>query len=275
LNHIDDYDATYTVTGVAEYESPANSNGFTPVSIMDLGHVLEGGISDIPWNDILSVAPGPYPPDTIYFVTPTASQGGQGAIIRVIIADNGWVGKVSMDTSAYPECKTGFGYADGDTWTVSGALLGQIEEPYIDLTGSLSSAIQVPCLTAFYQQTSTDPIYNTTTAFVVELSPYDYTPVNNQFSGYQQLEIIGHPWDSAKILWIIGTTQDVNGDVFFNLYCEKLDVTKDWPDNFIGTVFCVAKLNISQPSTPQLEFQYEYQWGPNNIIYLGLSKPNI
>lgn len=266
-------DGSYTVTGVAEYESPNNSNQFMPVSIMDLGHVLEGGIKDVDYQIPAGVLTGPYTPDTTYYVTPTTNQGGQNAIFKVDIGNDGNVSKVSVDL-AQPGSTSGFGYTDGDTWTISGGLIGQIDEPWIDISGTFSTQ-QVPCLTSFYQVVPNGP-GSVITTFVVELSPYDYTPVNNQFNTYQQLEIINHPWDSAKILYVIGTTQDPNGDIFFNLYCEKLDVTKDWPDNYIGDVFCVARLVTNQPSTPQLEFQYEYQWAdPGNVIYLGLSKPNI
>ena len=270
LYEIEVSDGSYTVAGVTEYESPNNSNQFMPVSIMDLGHVLEGGIKSIEFLTAFGSGPGPYTPHSTFIVPPSTDSDGESAMFEVTTNGDGYVNSVTIHQS-------GFGYIDGDTWTISGNVLGQIAdivEPFTDISGTFYTQ-QVPCLTSFYQIVPNGP-GSATTTFVVELSPYDYTPVNNQFNTFQQLEIINHPWDSAKILFVIGTTQDPNGDIFFNLYCEKLDVTKDWPDNYIGDVFCVAQLNTRQSNTPQLEFQYEYQWADlDNTIYLGLSKPNI
>jgi hypothetical protein len=261
---------TYEVTGIAEYEGPVGSNNFTPVSVMDLGHELAGGVT-IDYVPPTPVGAGPYAPGQ-YDLTPYMVTGnGEQSVFRIIIDAQGNIESITV-------LKTGFGYVTGDEWTIYGNLLGGTVGVN-DVVGTISNAIPVPCLTAVYQLTSELLQFDTTQAVMVELSPFDYTPVYTQSNTSQQLEILNHPWGSAKIKWVIGTTQDANGDVFFNLYCEKLNPLENWPDNQIGDVFCVAKLNTGsgfQSTAHQLEFLYEYQWDSlTNTIYLGLSTTTL
>ena len=259
---------TYEVTGLAEYESPDGSSNFSPVSVMDIGHVLAGGAA-IEYNPPVPVAEGPYTPGQ-YDLTPYMVSGnGEQAVFRIIIDNQGNISSITV-------LQTGFGYVTGDEWTIYGNLLGG-NAGQNDVFGTIADTLDVPCLTAVYQRTSVPLDFDVTQATMFELSPFvDYAPIQTT---WQQLEIDNHPWGSAKIKWVIGTTQDVNGDIFFNLYCEKLNPLENWPDNQIGDVFCVAKLNggsVEQTTAHQLEFLYEYQWdSPTNTIYLVLSTTTL
>ena len=259
---------TYEVTGLAEYESPSGSNNFSPVSVMDIGHVLAGG-AVTEFLPPLPAGQGPYTPGQ-YDLTPYMVSGnGEQAVFRITVASNGYIEDLYV-------LQLGFGYVTGDEWTIYGNLLGG-NAGQNDVFGTITTTIDVPCLTAVYQRTSVELEFDVTQATMFELSPFvDYAPIQTT---WEQLEIINHPWGSAKIKWVIGTTQDVNGDIFFNLYCEKLNPLENWPDNQIGDVFCVAKLNGGsgfQTTAHQLEFLYEYQWDSlTNTIYLGLSTTTL